>query len=194
MASTLPWGKAVSSSAGAGVGLPGASVDVSVAPWPSRGFFSRSPAFSRHEGGSWLAAPGTPYQIEVTLREQRPPRAGALRVVCCSIDEREVSEQIIVHSPDSAGGRFTGWLEDATGAKRLKFVFPATAGQTATIKVGVFEGTLDGTAAKASIMPPAPGTDVGASFAGPLVGTAVYKLGDIVAIGAVQLQAERVRV
>ena len=62
--------------------------------------------------GCFTAPPGTPYLIDIALK-QRVPRSG-LRVVRASIDGREINEQVVLRS-GSASARFCGWLEDPTG-------------------------------------------------------------------------------
>ena len=62
--------------------------------------------------GCFIAPPGTPYLIDIALK-QRVPRSG-LRVVRASIDGREINEQVVLRS-GSASARFCGWLEDPTG-------------------------------------------------------------------------------
>ena len=86
--------------------------------------------------GCFAAPPGTPYLIDIALK-QRIPRGG-LRIVRASIDGREINEQVVLRS-GSGTARFCGWLEDASGAKRIQFAFPPS-GQT-VIQVGVFEAT-----------------------------------------------------
>ena len=62
--------------------------------------------------GCFIAPPGTPYLIDIALK-QRVPRSG-LRVVRASIDGREINEQVVLRG-GSASARFCGWLEDPTG-------------------------------------------------------------------------------
>ena len=111
-----------------------------------------------------------------------------LRVVRATIDGVEVNEQLLLRSSSSTA-RFVGWLEDATGAKRLKFTFPAEAGGASAITVGVFEATAAGGAGKASVSRP-PAAARGASFSGPTVSSESYTLGAPVAAAMLRLRAE----
>lgn len=65
--------------------------------------------------GCFTAPPGTPFLIDIALR-QRIPRDG-LRIVRASIDGREINEQVVLRS-GSGTARFCGWLEDASGDGR----------------------------------------------------------------------------
>mmetsp|Transcript_19441 Transcript_19441/g.48937 ORF Transcript_19441/g.48937 Transcript_19441/m.48937 type:complete len:187 (+) Transcript_19441:50-610(+) len=181
----LPWGKQPSSAAVPGSG----ELDVSIVHWGERSARNAnlfSPGKLPKDGaGCFIAPPGTPYLIDIALK-QRVPRSG-LRVVRASIDGREINEQVVLRG-GSASARFCGWLEDPTGAKRVQFAFPPS-GQS-VVQVGVFEATEAskqvGAAAKVHPPPPAAG---GASFAGPQVGQGEYVLGEPVAASLVRLSS-----
>ena len=89
-----------------------------------------------------------------------------------------------------ASGRFVGWLEDATGAKRIHFTFPSSG--ESTIQVGVFEANVaaGGSGKESATVPLPPVSARGESFSGPLVGSTRYTLGQPVAIGMAKLRAE----
>lgn len=188
----LPWGR----SSGAGSLATG---DVDIALLASGGASSpadmlrrmlsfRSPQFDVVDGCA-VAPPGAAYEIAIKLREHAPPRAGALRVVRCTIDGEEVNEQLVLRSSSAtAAARFVGWLQDETGAKRIHFTFPMNDRES-LIQVGVFEATEVGAAGKKRAAPSPPASATGASFEGPLVGSARYELGAPVAIGALRLRA-----
>lgn len=179
----LPWGSSSSSTAPS---LPGGTVEIRINRFAARRlpFFS-APRFDADATGTVLGPPGSAYQIEVQLRESRP--SSGLRIVRASIDGREINEQLVLRG-GATSARFVGWLEDATGAKRIQFTFPASG--DSTIQVGVFEATeVGGKKGGEGKVDQAPTSARGASFAGPLVGNAQFALGDPVAIGQAQLRA-----
>jgi hypothetical protein len=147
----------------------------------------RSPTYDIVDG-CVVAPPGAAYEVEIKLREHAP-RAGALRVVRCTIDGTEVNEQLVLRSSSTAiVGKFIGWLQDETGMKRIHFTFP-TNDRESLIQVGVFEATQIGAAGKKRAAPSPPASATGASFEGPLVDSARYELGAPVAIGTVRFRA-----
>jgi len=122
--------------------------------------------------------------IDITLRQTIP--SNALRIVRASIDGREINEQIVIKGGSSGSARFVGWLEDATGAKRIQFTFPS--GES-TIQVGVFAATEASKSGEgAGKVHGAPSSASGASFAGPLVGDSVFVLGEPITAGCVRLR------
>ena len=110
-----------------------------------------------------------------------------MRIVRCTIDGAEVNEQLVLRSSSTA--RFVGWLEDPTGAKRLKFTFPAEVGKVSAITIGVFDATANGAAGKANVSRP-PAAARGASFSGPTVSSESFTLGEPVAAAMLRLRAE----
>jgi hypothetical protein len=180
----LPWGRSEPS-----VTPQGADVRIMPANPISRMLSFRSARFSTHDGVV-VARAGTAYEIEVRLHES--VASGGLRVVRASIDGQEVNEQLVLGSRGTSSGRFVGWLQDATGAKRIRFTFPSTAGQESNVQVGVFAATEIGTngKGKATHVPLPPASACGESFEGPAVGAAQYALGEAVAVGCARLRAE----
>ena len=187
-APSLPWGSGSSSALAAS--LP-ASVEVRAVPFPSSSLLSSfmpTRALPTSADGTVVAPPGAPYQIEVSLSENRRGKDPArLRIVRCTIDGAEVNEQLVLRSSSTA--RFVGWLEDPTGAKRLKFTFPSEAGKVSAITIGVFDATANGAAGKASVSRP-PAAARGASFSGPTVSSESFTLGEPVAAAMLRLRAE----
>ena len=182
---SLPWGSSSSSSAPS---LPGGAVEIRINRFAAARhlpFFSAPSRFEADATGAVLGRPGAAYQIEVHLKESRPNSSG-VRIVRASIDGREINEQLVLRG-GSTSARFVGWLEDATGAKRIQFTFPPSG--DATIQVGVFEATEVGKKGGEGKVDQAPTSARGASFAGPLVGSAQFALGDPVAIGQARLRA-----
>ena len=178
----LPWGSSSSSSAPS---LPGGAVEVRINRFAARRlpFFSAS-RFDADSTGTVLGPPGAAFQIEVLLRESRP--SSGVHIVRASIDGREINEQLVLQG-GATSARFVGWLEDATGAKRIQFTFRGDS----TIQVGVFEAIEvgGGKTGGGGKVDQAPTSARGASFAGPLVGSAKFALGDPVAIGQARLRA-----
>ena len=182
----LPWGRPTAGS----VTLPGGdSLEVRLLPCDTvrRLLSLRSQHFSEDSEGAFLAPAGTSYEIEVKLRERTPSRGATLRVVRASIDGQEINEQLILTPPSTLSARFVGWLQDPTGAKRLRFTFP-TQGES-SVQVGVFAATeAGGASGKAAQAPAPPPSATGASFAGPTVGSRRYVLGEPVAVGLARLK------
>merc|ERR1712130_300006 len=110
------------------------TVDIKIVPAATSGFSFFPPAPFAVVDGCFTAAPGTEFEIEATLSHHGfPQRDGADRVqiVCASIAGAEINEQLVLAGAKKA--RFTGWLEDSTGLKRLRFAFPQT-GHSTTIQ------------------------------------------------------------
>jgi len=149
-------------------------------------FFGSSRGFSVRDAHH-VGAPSASYEIEVTVRE----RAGAsgLRVVRATIDGTEINEQLVLQAPGGTA-RFVGWLQDPTGAKRIRFTFPAEGGETSTVQVGVFAATEAGGKGKEAGSAQPPPTAVGDSFAGPRVSSTSYQLGEPIAAGMALLLSE----
>ena len=184
----LPWGSSSSSSAPS---LPGGTVEVRINRFAAARrlpFFSASRSFEADATGTVLGPPGAAYQIEVNLRESRPNSSG-VRIVRASIDGREINEQLVLRG-GSKKARFVGWLQDPTGAKRIRFTAPARSGETSLVQIAVFAATELQNPGKASVLPQAPTTAMGATFSGPTVGNARFALGEPVGLGMAQLRAD----
>jgi len=196
----LPWGNHLPGTSSSAAGL---TTDVSVCVVPFVGgvlnsLFSwgaAAPRFTTDADGTVCAPPGAAYIIEVSIREVSGPSSatGPVRVVRASIDGIEVNEQLVMRPP-RAKGKLVGWLEDATGAKRIKFTFPACAATTATIQVGVWSATPlaseqsgRGKGKDSATRPPASAR--GEVFSGPVVTDARYAVGDPVGVASVRLRA-----
>ena len=188
----LPWGRG-----SPGISLPGGEVDVFLhasggsSPMDSfRRFFSSSSA-SRFplSDGCCYAPPGASYEIEVVLRERAPSR-GACRVVRATIGGTEVNEQLVLLSGTNSSARFVGWLQDDTGAKRIRFTAPSSDREELIIQIAVFAATECSSAKGKERATSAPASAIGESFAGPLVGTKRYTIGEPVAIGSARLRAD----
>ena len=181
----LPWGHAGTSSPR----LPEGELEISISRWAARrSFFSSPSRMPVDSAGCFTAPPGAAYTIDVTLHQRFPKNAQ--RIVRASIDGREINEQIVLFGGSSGKAHFVGWLEDATGAKRVQFTFPPSGESTVT--VGVFEATESGSKSDrgAGKVHQAPQTASGASFAGPTVGDGAFVLGEPVAAGLVRLRAQ----
>ena len=86
----------------------------------------------------------------------------------------------------SSTARFVGWLEDPTGAKRLKFVpgdWKVSAIDWRLRRDGEWRGGQGGVS-----RPPAAAR--GASFSGPTVSSESFTLGEPVAAAMLRLRAE----
>ena len=186
----LPWGSQSSSTAQ----LEGGRAEITILPF-EMGSTSRSvlslfrpaPRFSVVEGTT-VGAPGSPYQIEVAFHEPQRP-AGSLRIVRASINGVEINEQLVLRGR-TARERFIGWLDSPDGTKRVHFTFPATAGETVTIQLGVFEAIASASGGKKGGAMSAPPTAMGQGFHGPPVSTEQYSLGQPLAIAEAKLRAQ----
>ena len=127
-------------------------------------------------------------RIEVKLHQSVPN--GTLRVVRASIDGQEINEQLVLR-PQASHARFVGWLQDGTGAKRIRFTFPTGAQNDSVVTVGVFSATETEAGSKETRVPLPPPSATGESFSGPQVGSARYAHGEVVAFGSAQLRVER---
>lgn len=196
----LPWGSHPSSSS-AGAGLP-ATVSVRINPFhPTGGSLSSlfswgsTSRFVAGPDGTITAAPGTSYVIEVEVHElggSSSEERGTL-VVRASIDNVEINEQLVLSPPRSSRRcKFIGWLDDPTGAKRIKFTFPNHAFGESTIRVGVFRATpLEGGGGKGkdkAAMRPPPSAH-GEVFAGPQVTDFRFAVGETVGVGSARLRS-----
>ena len=187
----LPWGRA---DTGAQLS-PGTHAEVKIVPFDA-GSSSRTllsmfrplPRFSADEHGTTTGAPGSAYQIEITLREPRA-RAGAMRVVRASIGGVEINEQLVIRAGNERQTvRFVGWLDSPDGTKRIHFTFP-TSGET-EIQVGIFDATPAAPASSKADIFQAPQAAVGQGFQGPAVSSERFTLGQPVAIGRARLRSD----
>ena len=184
----LPWGSASSAS------IPTSRDTVEVRCLPCdlgsnlrRMFSPRAPTFQVDAAGKFVAAPGTAYEIEVV--HGGGGADSQVYVVRGSIDGHEINEQLVLRG-GSKKARFVGWLQDPTGAKRIRFTAPARSGETSLVQIAVFAATELQNPGKASVLPQAPTTAMGATFSGPTVGNARFALGEPVGLGMAQLRAD----
>ena len=101
----------------------------------------------RHRCAAGRAVPDRGHAVREPPRQDRAPGASC---AAPSMAPRSTSSC----ASSSSTARFVGWLEDPTGAKRLKFTFPAEVGKVSAITIGVFDATANGAAGKASVSRP----------------------------------------